>query len=97
MNVRKVAFPDNGGDTGHPAPDPLLLVTKSIQVLHEFEIVAVAKPREDYHPSDLSIQAEEEFLQAREAKLSHRDPIGLDIIVNNYFVSEPLHTVSFVR
>lgn len=84
LTVRKVSFEDNRTGDGHPAPDPLLLVSKAIAVLqkrHGFEIVAAAEPVENYVPSDLSLQAEEEFLKRREAARSYPDPVGLDIII----------------
>ena len=83
-------FQSNDSPEGHPAPDPVLLVTKSISVFqkrHGFNIVAAAGPHDnsDYFASDLSIQAEEEFLARREKALSFScpDPVGLDIIIGS--------------
>ena len=81
--VRKISFQANTSLEGHPAPDPILLLTKAIAVLqkrHGFEIVASAEP-EDIQ-SDLSFQAEEEFLRWREEAFSGPNPVGLDIVVN---------------
>jgi hypothetical protein len=88
LKVRKVRFEDNEGTEGHPAPDPLLLVTKAVTVLQKrkgFRITAAAEPIEDsdYRPSDLSILAEEEFLRRREEAMVYPDPVGLCIDVSH--------------
>jgi len=85
LKVRKISFDNNNGREGHPAPDPLLLVTKAIanlQKRHDFKIVAAAEPEDDYLPSEQSIQAEEEYLRERQQNMMFRNPIGFDIIVN---------------
>jgi len=85
LNVRKIRFDNNNDSEGHPAPDPLLLVTKAIanlQKRNDFEIVAAAEPEDDYLPSEQSIQAEEEYLRERQQNMKFRNPIGFDIIVN---------------
>lgn len=84
-NVRKISFLANDDVAGHPAPDPLLLVTKAVAVLqkrHSFDIVAAAEANDfDNFQSDLSLQAELEFLRHREEAFSGPDPIGMDIMI----------------
>jgi len=82
--VRKVSFQNNSSSDGHPAPDPLLLLTKSITVLqrrHNFNIVAAAEPSDEFGRSDASLAAEEAYLKWRESCIQVRNPIGMDIIV----------------
>ena len=85
--VRKISFQDNISAEGHPAPDPLLLVTKAISVLqrrNDYLIVAAAEPTDASHAqSDRSIQAEEEYLAHREASQLYRDPVGMDIVMSH--------------
>jgi len=84
MSVRKISFASNDSKEGHPAPDPILLLSKFISVLqnrHGFRMMAKAEPRADILPSDQSIQAEEDFLRWREEARTYRDPLGMDILV----------------
>jgi len=83
-SVRKISFASNNSEEGHPAPDPLLLLSKSIAVLQArngFRMMAAAETRADILPSDQSIQAEEDYLRWREQAMIHRDPLGMDILV----------------
>ena len=87
LKVRKITFHSYDSGEGHLAPDPLLLVTKAIANLQKrngFKIVAAAEPKDDYLPSEQSIQAEEEYLIERERaqNTKFRNPIGFDIIVD---------------
>ena len=76
----------NGGNEDYPSPDPLLLVTKKVvialQKRNDLEIAAAAEPEDDYLPSELSIQAEEE--NSRElldhTKFRCRNPMGLMLL-----------------
>ena len=87
LDVREVTFCSNDSTDGHPAPDPLLLVTKAVAVLqkrHGFNIVATAEPITDgVGPSDHSIQAEEDLLRRREEAMSYPDPVGMNILVSH--------------
>ena len=87
FNVRKISFSANAALTGHPAPDPLLLLSKTIGVLqlrHNFTIVTAAEPSSDKDiPSEGSIQAEEDFLRLREQSSIHQNPLGMDIVVGH--------------
>ena len=86
LNVRKVFFHGNNSLDGHPAPDPLLLVSKAVAVLQKrngFTIVAAAEPQDEHSPSDESILAEEEFLRLREEAIVYPDPVGLDIVLSH--------------
>lgn len=87
FNVRKISFSANAALTGHPAPDPLLLLSKTIGVLqlrHNFAIVAAVEPSSDEEiPSEGSIQAEEDFLRLREQSIIHQNPLGMDIFVGH--------------
>ena len=88
LKVRKITFHSNDSVEGHPAPDPLLLVTKAIVNLQKrngFEIAVSEDPEDDYLPSEQSIQAEEEYLIEREQRaqnMKFRNPIGFDVIVD---------------
>jgi len=86
LKVRKISFAANNSSEGHPAPDPLLLVTKAIAVLqrrHGYNIVAEPTDTSDAlsdRGCDRSIQVEEEeYLRRRESSRLHRDPIGMEI------------------
>ena len=86
LNVRKVFFDGNESFDGHPAPDPLLLVSKAVAVLQRrngFTIVAAAEPQDEHSPSDQSVLAEEEFLRLREEAIVYPDPVGLDIVLSH--------------
>lgn len=78
--VRKISF----SNEGHPAPDPLLLVTKAIaniQMRHKFKMMAAADPA-DYFKSEQSIQAEEEYLEYlrhREKSVVHQNVVGMEL------------------
>ena len=84
MSVRKISFASNDAEEeGHPALDPILLLSKSISVLqarHGFTMMAAAEPRPDALSTDQSIQAEEDFLQRREQARTYQDPLGMDIL-----------------
>ena len=85
LKVRKISFNSHDAESGHPAPDPLLLVTKAIANLQKrngFIIAAAAEPEDVNIPSEQSIQAMEEYLREREQKMKFRNPIGLDIVLN---------------
>ena len=69
LKVRKISFHSNDSGEGHPAPDPLLLVTKAIVNLQKrngFKIAVSDDPEDDCLPSEQSIQVEEEYLIERE-------------------------------
>ena len=84
LNVRKISFADNEAGIGHPAPDPLLLLSKSIAILqarHRFKIVAAAEPQDYHNPSEQSIDAMDNFLRRQEQSMVHRNPLGMDVVV----------------
>ena len=83
LHVRKIYFSDNGSAKGHPAPDPLLLVSKAVAVLQKRHgcVVARAEPADNHVLSDASIEAEEDYLRRREAAMPRPDPIGLNVII----------------
>ena len=93
LKVRKISFRNgnaNDGKEGHPAPDPLLLVSKAVinlQKRNGFEIAVSEDPEDEhYRPSEESILAEEEYLRERQEnmrKCKYRDPIGLDVTIMN--------------
>ena len=92
LKVRKISFSNgnaNDGSEGHPAPDPLLLVSKAVinlQKRNGFEIAVSEDPEDEhYRPSEESIQAQEEYLREREEnmKCKYRNPIGIDVTIVN--------------
>mmetsp|Transcript_16178 Transcript_16178/g.24251 ORF Transcript_16178/g.24251 Transcript_16178/m.24251 type:complete len:228 (+) Transcript_16178:622-1305(+) len=85
LKIRKINFGSNDDNKIHPAPDPLLLVTKAVvnlQKRHGFTLAAAAEPKDEYLPSEQSIQAQEEYLRERQENMQYRNPIGFDVIVN---------------
>ena len=64
--VRKVAFAAHEEESGHPAPDPLLLTVKAAvnwSARHDFPLLAAGGDQDDV--DSLDQQAEEEFLEYR--------------------------------
>jgi len=97
LKVRKISFSNgnaNDGSEGHPAPDPLLLVSKAVinlQKRNGFEIAVSEDPEDEhYRPSEESIQAQEEYLREREEnmKCKYRNPIGIDVTIVNVSKTE---------
>ena len=85
LKVRKISFEDNNSSEGHPAPDPLLLVTKAVAVLQKrrgFKIVAAMEPDDNGSMSELTKQAMEEYLLWRESSISYPDPIGFEVALS---------------
>ena len=86
LNVRVIEIQANDSSDGHPAPDPWLLISKAVAVLqkrHGFDIVEPTQPEDDEqnHPSNSSIQAEEEYLRLREERLAPTSMVGRDITI----------------
>jgi hypothetical protein len=67
LRVRKVSFSQYGGTEGvHPAPDPLLLTVKAAinwSWRHEQQILAGGELSDDDEASELSVMAEEQYLE----------------------------------
>jgi hypothetical protein len=67
LRVRKVSFSQYGGTEGvHPAPDPLLLTVKAAinwSWRHEQQILAGGELSDDDEASELSVLAEEQYLE----------------------------------
>lgn len=78
--VRKITFEENDTGTGHPAPDPLLLLAKMVSVWARrlgLHLCASAEPQED-DVDDLSEVAMDHFLEWRDKPVAS-DLIGMTV------------------
>ena len=68
LKVRMVTFHDVSDADHHPAPDPLLLAVKAATIWSRRKnqpLKAAAEPQEDDDDDELSVLAEEQFLERR--------------------------------